>query len=228
MTYSSRAGAPFDLGDSRDLAAAVRAAWHEATPDGPARVEIPRPPLDPRSRPPAGPVDPLAHLRSGATTRFAIQWPSRLRMPTTRPRTRTLVAAGAVFAALIVSAAVPIFSGATGPPRQVAEVREAQSTTTTRQVAPTTAFTYPPETILGPSTTVAPAPPIAAEAASSPASSPASGEQTATTSRPRTSSTTRATPPTTRAPSPTTTQAPAPPPDDGSGSGGSDEPPPYP
>lgn len=228
-----RGGAPFDLGDSRDLAAAVRAAWGDPQPDTSPRPEVPRPPLDKRTRgtPAAetvdGATDPLAHLlgrpRGGTPGRFSLRILDSLHLPTGRPKARTLVAAGVAVVALVAAAVFPIVSGATKRTPAVAEHRRPVTTTSIR-MAPTTAFTYPPETIVPPETTAVPAPAAAVGGDSSTPVSAAS-TRTPTTSRPRTTSTTRSAPQTTQAPAPTTTQPPPPPPDDG---GGSTEPPPYP
>ena len=231
---AARTGAPFDLGDSRDLAAAVRAAWEENQIGVPSRPEVPRPPLDKRSRGTLASesvdreTDPLAHLREGTARRFSLRFPGPLHLPAVRPRARTLAAAGVALAALAASAAFPIVTGATRRSPVVAEPRPAPTTTTSARVAPTTAFTYPPETIVPPDTTVVTAPAPAAVASESPTPVSAAPTPTPTTSRPRTTPTTRSTPQTTRAPAPTTTQPPPPPPDDGGGSGDPTEPPPYP
>lgn len=227
------AGAPFDLGDSRDLAAAVRAAWDADQNGAAARPSVPRPPLDKRTgatgapQAPAREVDPLAHLRHGTPRRFSLPTLGSFRFPTGRPAPKTLAAVGVAVAALAAAAAFPVVSDSTEPSPVVAEPRRPVTTTSLR-AAPTTAFTYPPETIVPPDTTAVPAAPAAASEADSSTAVSSAPAPTATTSRPRSTPTTRATSRTTSEPAPTTTQPPPPPPDDSGGSDESGEPPPYP
>ena len=219
---------PFDLGDSRDLAAAVRAAWAAPTfspASGP--VEVARPSTDGQARSAPGdiaPADPLAHLR-GEVQRRKIA--PKFALPNVRGS--TLVASLGVAAALLAAAAFPVVSG--GNPRPSSgrvEERARPTTSTSTRAASTTAFTYPPET-LAPTATAPP--PVAPPAPAEGGRAPAETAPTATTARPRTATTARpASSPTTkaRAPTTTTTQAPPPPPDNGGGSSDPDEPPPYP
>ena len=220
----------FDLGDSRDLAAAVKAAWGDNA-SGPtaAPAAVPRPPLTRGGTegPTSGRPDPLAHLRGETVrTRRVPRVGVPLRLQTMRRS--TLVASAAAGVAVVLAAAVPVFGGR--EPARLTRVADERPTPTTAAVraVPTTAFTYPPETLVPVESTAPPATAAPANPAGTPV---ASARPTATTAaRPKSTPTTRRPSPTTTRPAPaTTTTQPAPPPssppDD---DGGSSEPPPYP